>query len=165
MTATTPTTGAPDPHPPERTDAGSRCRCCGKPSCGCPDPQHRRCSFAWFPPVAPAESHPAPVASPDAPTGPAQPDPVPAVLRTLTGSVTALTTVLATTGPASTTGLPEAVVALADAAVALADCCRRFEAAAGTVNDRAGRRMLQATGDAEHLATRLCDTAVALDRT
>jgi hypothetical protein len=47
---------------------------------------------------------------------------------------------------------------------AVADCSRHLEAVTAATSDRGGRRMVQATGAAEHLAIRLIDVSTALDR-
>lgn len=109
-------------------------------------------------PIPTRQARAARVATPD---GPAWPGATAAAVRALTAAVHRLT---ATT---ATDGAPDAhavTAALVGAVHAVADCSRRLEAVTAAASDRAGRRMVQATGAAEHLAVRLIDVSTALDR-
>jgi hypothetical protein len=95
------------------------------------------------------------------PDGPAWPGGTAAAVRALTAAVHRLTATTASDGNPNAHTVTAALVATVHA---VADCCHHLEAVTAAASDRAGRRIVQATGAAEHLVIRLIDVCTALDR-
>jgi hypothetical protein len=115
-------------------------------------------------PAAPIPADQAPAARDTVPAGPPWPAGLAAAVRAVTAAVHRMAA-SAVTGSGALAD-PRAVVAALVATVhAVADCCHRMEAATAAASGRAGRRIVQATGAAEHLAVRLTDVSNALDQT